>query len=61
MRPDFPWASYIGSGVGLIGIAWIVAYYFSDGALPVPSWEKWNLVAGIVLVSASIVAASRQK
>ncbi|GAB6900090.1 cell division protein CrgA [Kineosporia succinea] len=31
----------------LIGLAWIVTYYLTQGKYPVPNIDDWNLVIGI--------------
>jgi Cell division protein CrgA len=40
------------------GIAWLVMFYLSQGALPVLSWRYWNLAIGFgAMVSALVLFA----
>ena len=40
------------------GIAWLVMFYLSQGALPVLSWRYWNLAIGFgAMVSALVLLA----
>ncbi len=35
--------------VGLLGIAWIVVFYVSQGSLPIAALGTWNLLIGFLL------------
>jgi hypothetical protein len=48
-------------GLFIIGLAWIVVYYLTQGDYPVPSLDNWNLVAGFGVLIAGFVMATRWK
>lgn len=49
--------------VGLLvgGLAWIVVYYVSRSALPVPGLGNWNLPVGFVFILAGFVLSTKWK
>lgn len=46
-------------GLLVLGLAWIVVYYLSQGKYPIPSLDNWNLVAGFGVIIAGFVMATR--
>mgnify|MGYP005823717113 CR=1 FL=1 len=46
-------------GLFVIGLAWIVVYYISQGAYPTPNIGNWNLVAGFGIVIAGFIMSTR--
>jgi Uncharacterised protein family (UPF0233). len=49
--------------VGLLvgGLAWIVVYYVSQSALPIPGIVHWNLIIGFGLILAGFVLSTKWK
>lgn len=43
----------------VLGIAWLVVYYLSEGAYPVASWKYWNLAVGFGGMVAALGILSR--
>jgi hypothetical protein len=43
----------------VVGIAWLVVYYLSEGAYPVASWKYWNLAVGFGGMVAALGILSR--
>ncbi|MDQ2757990.1 MAG: cell division protein CrgA [Actinomycetota bacterium] len=43
----------------LLGLAWIVTFYISQGAYPVAKFNYWNLVAGFGLLIGGFGMAMR--
>jgi hypothetical protein len=46
-------------GLFILGLAWIVVYYLSRGAYPIPGLDNWNLVVGFGIVIAGFVMTTR--
>ena len=44
------WWLWTMSTLMILGLVWIVVFYLSSGAYPVPDWGNWNLVSGFGLV-----------
>lgn len=43
----------------LIGVAWLVVYYATQGSAPVPAFGSWNLLVGFGFAIAGFVLATR--
>ncbi len=43
----------------LLGLAWIVTFYITQGAYPVAKFNYWNLVAGFALLIGGFSMAMR--
>jgi hypothetical protein len=43
----------------VVGIAWLVVYYLSEGTYPVASWKYWNLAVGFGSMVAALGILSR--
>lgn len=48
-------------GLFILGLAWIVVYYLTEGKYPVTSFGNWNLVAGFGVLIAGFMMATRWK
>jgi hypothetical protein len=44
--PNPVWFKPIMFGFMLVGLAWIIVYYLSQGAFPVPGLDEWNIGIG---------------
>jgi hypothetical protein len=45
-RPSPIWLPVTAVTLIVLGIAWLVVYYLSEGAYPVLSWNYWNIAVG---------------
>jgi hypothetical protein len=44
----------------LVGLAWIVAYYFTQGSIPgMSTLGSWNLVVGFAFIIAGVTLSTR--
>lgn len=46
------WVAPVMLALFLIGLAWIVVFYVTDGDLPIASLENWNIVVGFGFIAA---------
>ncbi|WGW11763.1 cell division protein CrgA [Saxibacter everestensis] len=49
-KPNARWFLPVMLGILLLGLAWIITFYVSQGAFPVESWGNWNLLAGFAII-----------
>ena len=49
-RPTPPWFAPVMVGMLLLGRAWVVTYYVSHGAYPIPGFDTKNLIAGFAVL-----------
>ncbi|WP_027342802.1 cell division protein CrgA [Hamadaea tsunoensis] len=45
-RPSPVWLPVTAVVLIVLGIAWLVVYYLSQGEYPVMSWQYWNIAVG---------------
>ena len=45
-RPSPRWFAMVMVGLLLLGLAWVVTYYLSQGQYPIPNFHTKNLIAG---------------
>ena len=45
-RENPVWFKPVMFGFMIIGLAWIVIFYISQGSLPVPALGQWNILVG---------------
>ncbi|MDR3084053.1 MAG: cell division protein CrgA [Streptomyces sp.] len=45
----------------LIGLAWIVVFYVTDGSLPIHAWRNWNIVVGFGFIAAGFGVSTQWK
>jgi Cell division protein CrgA len=58
-KPNARWFAPLMVGLLLVGLAWIVTYYLSQAAYPIPGIEHWNLAIGFVLLLSGFVMTTR--
>jgi thiol:disulfide interchange protein len=46
-------------GFMLLGLAWIIVFYVSQGALPIPALESWNIVVGFGIAFIGFLMTTR--
>ncbi len=55
-----PWVGPAIVACLVLGLAWIVAYYLSNGSIPgISSLGAWNLVIGFALIIAGVILSTR--
>jgi hypothetical protein len=57
--PNAVWFKPIMFGFMLIGLVWIIVFYVSDQALPVPAWGSWNIMAGFGIMFIGFLMTTR--
>ncbi|MGW4031952.1 cell division protein CrgA [Streptomyces sp. NPDC004838] len=55
------WVAPVMLGLFLIGLAWIVLFYVTEGALPIKSIKNWNIVAGFGFIAAGFGVSTQWK
>ncbi|MFH8472241.1 cell division protein CrgA [Streptomyces sp. NPDC018000] len=45
------WVAPVMLALFLIGLAWIVVFYVTDGSLPIMSLGNWNIVVGFGFIA----------
>ncbi len=48
------WVAPVMLAMFLIGLAWIVLFYVTDGKLPIDALDNWNIVVGFGFIAARI-------
>lgn len=60
--PSPPWVGALILALFLVGIAWLLTYYFSNGGiLGMEHLGGWNVLVGFSFVVAGLVAATQWK
>jgi hypothetical protein len=55
------WVPVLAATLAVAGIAWLVAFYLSQGLYPVYSWRYWNLAIGFGAVLAAVGIVSKRR
>ncbi|MCG7523228.1 cell division protein CrgA [Streptomyces sp. OfavH-34-F] len=55
------WVAPVMLALFLIGLAWIVVFYVTDGDLPVPSLGNWNIVVGFGFIAGGFGVSTQWK
>lgn len=58
-KPNPRWFVPLMLGLMVIGLVWIVVFYVTETAYPVPGIGNWNLVAGFAFVLSGFVMTTR--
>jgi len=58
-KPSPRWFAPLMVGLLLVGLAWIVTYYLSQAAYPIPGIEHWNLAIGFAILLSGFVMTTR--
>jgi hypothetical protein len=45
----------------LIGLAWIVLFYVTQGSLPIAALNNWNIVVGFGFIAGGFVVSTQWK
>ncbi len=59
LEPNPAWWAPTFSTLLVLGLLWIVVYYVSQTAYPIPSVGSWNLVIGFAIMLSGFVMAMR--
>jgi len=58
-RPSPVWLPITAVTLIVLGIAWLVVYYLSQGLYPVASWNYWNIAVGFGAMVVSLGLLSK--
>lgn len=57
--PNPVWFKPIMFGFMLLGLAWIIVFYISQGALPIPTLGQWNILVGFGIAFIGFIMTTR--
>ncbi|AJE83967.1 MULTISPECIES: cell division protein CrgA [Streptomyces] len=55
------WVAPVMLALFLIGLAWIVVFYVTDGKLPIESIDNFNIVVGFAFIAAGFGVSTQWK
>ncbi|GAA1922023.1 cell division protein CrgA [Streptomyces sodiiphilus] len=55
------WVAPLMLALFVIGLAWIVVFYVTQGSLPVDALGNWNIVVGFGFIAAGFVVSTQWK
>jgi hypothetical protein len=55
------WVAPVMLAMFVIGLAWIVVFYVTDGSLPVDALDNWNIVVGFGFIAAGFGVSTQWK
>lgn len=55
------WVAPLMLALFMIGLAWIVVFYVTQGNLPVDALGNWNIVVGFGFIAAGFVVSTQWK
>ncbi|MFJ6075794.1 cell division protein CrgA [Streptomyces sp. NPDC093065] len=55
------WVAPVMLAMFIIGLAWIVLFYVTDGSLPIDSLGNWNIVVGFGFIAAGFGVSTQWK
>jgi Cell division protein CrgA len=58
-KPNPRWWAPVMLGLMVLGLVWVVVYYISQTAYPIPHIAHWNLVIGFGLLLAGFSMTTR--
>lgn len=57
--PNPVWFVPVMLGFMLLGLAWIIVYYLSNGVLPIDSLDNWNVLIGFGIMLIGFLMTTR--
>ncbi|TFB57539.1 cell division protein CrgA [Cryobacterium sp. Hz7] len=57
--PNAVWFKPVMFGFMLIGLAWIIVFYVSQGTLPVAGFGSWNILVGFGIAFVGFLMTTR--
>lgn len=58
-QPSPAWFGALVLGTMLIGVAWLVTYYLSNGDYPMASMQAWNVLIGFVWIAVGFALSTQ--
>lgn len=58
-RPSPPWFAPVMVTLFVLGLAYIVVFYVTDGRFPVGAIGPWNIVVGFGVIMAGFIMATK--
>ncbi|MEU5112261.1 cell division protein CrgA [Streptomyces longwoodensis] len=55
------WVAPVMLALFIIGLAWIVVFYVTDGSLPIDNLDNWNIVVGFGFIAAGFGVSTQWK
>ncbi|MDT0463140.1 cell division protein CrgA [Streptomyces gibsoniae] len=55
------WVAPVMLAMFVIGLAWIVVFYVTDGSLPIHALRNWNIVVGFGFIAAGFGVSTQWK
>jgi hypothetical protein len=55
------WVAPVMLAMFVIGLAWIVVFYVTDGSMPIDSLDNWNIVVGFGFIAAGFGVSTQWK
>ncbi|MER5883914.1 cell division protein CrgA [Streptomyces sp. NPDC001941] len=55
------WVAPVMLALFLVGLAWIVVFYVTDGSLPIKSIRNWNIVVGFGFIAGGFGVSTQWK
>lgn len=55
------WVAPVMLAMFIIGLAWIVVFYVTDGSLPIDKLDNWNIVVGFGFIAAGFGVSTQWK
>lgn len=59
--PNPVWFKPLMFGFMLVGLLWIIVFYISQGTLPIPSIQAWNIMVGFGIAFIGFLMTTRWK
>lgn len=53
------WFKPVMFGFMLVGLAWIIVFYVSQGAFPIPDLQSWNILVGFGIAFIGFLMTTR--
>lgn len=57
--PNPVWFKPVMFGFMLVGLVWIIVFYISQGSLPIPALEAWNILVGFGIAFIGFLMTTR--
>lgn len=58
-QPSPLWFGVLVLGTMLVGVAWLVTYYVSNGNLPIEKMQAWNVVIGFLWIATGFALSTQ--
>ena len=58
-KPNPVWFKPVMLGLMIIGLIWIIVFYITSGAWPVPNIGNWNIMIGFAIAIAGFLMTTR--